>query len=116
MTSRQAFNESGLSLLQPEIEARGEEIFARMAGETPGVFSPKNLTGRLMDWSMQNESLKVQLFRFVDVLPSLSSPKEIAIHARDYLDNDELGLPAWVGRGVRLSPTFPWLTPFASLP
>ncbi|MDB6111412.1 MAG: rocA1 [Pedosphaera sp.] len=100
--------------MQPDIEARGEEIFARMAGETPGVFSPKNLTGRLMDWSMRNESLKVQLFRFVDVLPSLSSPKEIAIHARDYLDNGELGLPAWVRWGVRLSPTFPWLTAFAS--
>jgi RHH-type proline utilization regulon transcriptional repressor/proline dehydrogenase/delta 1-pyrroline-5-carboxylate dehydrogenase len=55
-----------ISRLQPEIETRGLEIFERMAGEWPGVF--KNVTGRLMDWSMRNESVKVQLFRFVDVL------------------------------------------------
>src|SRR4051812_41618457 len=114
MISGQVLNGLTTDFLQPEIEARGREVFARMEGETPGVFSPRNVTGRLMDWSMRNESLKVQLFRFVDVLPSLNSAREIARHARDYLDNDTLGLPAWVRWGVRLSPRFPWLTALAA--
>jgi RHH-type proline utilization regulon transcriptional repressor/proline dehydrogenase/delta 1-pyrroline-5-carboxylate dehydrogenase len=114
MVSGQAVNNINSRFLQPEIEARGQEIFARMEGETPGVFSPRNLTGRLMDWSMRNESLKVQLFRFVDVLPSLTSAREIALHARDYLDDGTLGLPSWVRWGVRLSPRFPWLTAVAA--
>jgi len=58
--------------LQQEIEALGLEIFARMQGEKPGVF--RSITGRLMGWSMRNEALKTQLFRFVDVLPTLIPP------------------------------------------
>ncbi|MDB6022164.1 MAG: rocA1 [Pedosphaera sp.] len=100
--------------LQREIEKRGEEIFALMRGESTGVFSPKNITGRLMDWSMRNEALKVQLFRFVDVLPTLNSSREIARHAYEYLGKDASGLPALVQWGVRLSPKIPWLTAFAA--
>ena len=53
--------------LQPEIEARGREIFTLMSREVPSAFSQKNVVGKLMEWSMRNEALKVQLFRFVDV-------------------------------------------------
>lgn len=102
------------SSLQREIEARGLEIFARMKGETPGVFSQKNVAGRLMDWSMRNEALKVQLFRFVDVLPTLNSSREIARHAYEYLGEGEGGLPAFVRWGVRISPKIPWLASFAA--
>ncbi|HZV35071.1 MAG TPA: hypothetical protein VFB72_10905, partial [Verrucomicrobiae bacterium] len=63
--------------LQTEIEERGLQIFSLMQGEKSGVFSPRNVTGWLMDWAMRNESLKVQLFRFVDVLPTLNSPREV---------------------------------------
>jgi len=101
-------------LLQAEIEARGLEIFSRMAQETPGVFSPRKLTGRLMDWSMRNEGLKVQLFRLVDVLPSLGSSREVAQHARDYLDTDTAVLPVWARWSARWSPRFPWLTAWAA--
>ena len=100
--------------LQREIEARGQEIFARMKGETPGLFSQKNLAGRLMDWSMRNEALKVQLFRFVDVLPTLNSSREIARHAYEYLGEGAGGLPTVVQWGVRLSPKIPWLASFAA--
>ena len=44
-----------------EIEARGLEIFALMSRANRGV--AKNITDRLMNWSIRNEALKVQLFR-----------------------------------------------------
>src|SRR5258708_15491467 len=101
MLSESVLPNISASSLQTGIEARGLEIFTRMAGEKPRVFTPGNVTGRLMDWSMRNESLKLQLFRFVDVLPSLDSPREVANHAVDYLGRDELWLPWWVERGIR---------------
>jgi len=103
-----------MNSLQAEIEAKGLEIFARMRGERPSVFSRKNIAGRLMDWSMRNEALKTQLFRFVDVLPTLNSSKEIARHAYEYLGNGPDGLPAPVRWAIRHSPKFPWLAAFAA--
>jgi RHH-type proline utilization regulon transcriptional repressor/proline dehydrogenase/delta 1-pyrroline-5-carboxylate dehydrogenase len=102
---------NGHASLQKEIEARGLEIFARMKTQKPGVF--KNVTGRLMDWSMRNEGLKVQLFRFVDVLPTLHSSAEIARHAQEYLGGAS-GLPRSVRWGIQASARVPWLAAFAA--
>ena len=40
---------------------------------------------RLLDWSMRDEQLKVQLFRFVDVLPMLKTPEAVMEHLHEYL-------------------------------
>ncbi len=95
---------------QAEIEARGLEIFARMKEESPGLLTSKQLAARLMAWSMGNEELKVQLFRFVDALPSLPSSGEIARHIREYLGSDLPGWPVWARYGAKLAPEFPRLT------
>jgi RHH-type transcriptional regulator, proline utilization regulon repressor / proline dehydrogenase / delta 1-pyrroline-5-carboxylate dehydrogenase len=103
-----------MNSLQPEIEAAGLKIFDAIRGETPRAFSRGSLTGRLLDWSMRNEALKVQLFRLVDVLPTLRSPQEIASHAYEYLAGTDGALPGPVRWAVRLAPKFPWLTAFAA--
>jgi RHH-type proline utilization regulon transcriptional repressor/proline dehydrogenase/delta 1-pyrroline-5-carboxylate dehydrogenase len=103
-----------MSSLQAEIEAKGLDIFAHMRGQTPSVFSRKNITGRLMAWSMRNEALKVQMFRFVDVLPTLHSSREIARHAYEYLGRHPDGLPAPVRWAIRHAPKFPWLAALAA--
>ena len=74
-----------MSGLQFEIEEIGREIFARMAGATPSVFSRTSVVGLLLSWSMRREQLKTQLFRLVDVLPSLNSGTEITRHIQEYL-------------------------------
>ena len=38
----------------------------------------------MIDWSLEDESLRVALFRFVDVLPSLESSAEIGRHLEEY--------------------------------
>ncbi|MDB6123209.1 MAG: rocA1 [Pedosphaera sp.] len=103
---------SGSNLLQSEIESRGLEIFSKM--EQDGSFTHLNVTGRLMDWSMRNEALKVQLFRLVDVLPALDSSREVARHASDYLGDGTVELPNWMQWGVRMAPKVPWLAAFAA--
>lgn len=92
--------------VEKAVLAHGRLIFAKMRGGAPRIFSRKNVTGRLLDWSMSQETLKVQLFRLVDVLPTLENAGEVARHARDYLDGE--GLP-WLLRmglkiGVRMPP------------
>src|SRR5258708_2785684 len=64
--------------LQTDIEARGLEIFARMEAATPGLFHPRNVTQRPMDWSMRDEALKAKLFGVADVLPATTPPAEYA--------------------------------------
>ena len=57
----------------------------RKAGEhKPALFEARDLLGKMIDWSLEDESLRVALFRFVDVLPSLESSSEIGRHLEEY--------------------------------
>ena len=96
--------------MQSEVEAIGREIFARMAGAKPKLFSHSNLTGQLLEWSMQKEALKTQLFRLVDVLPVLDSNREVARHVTEYLGDSSDALPPAMKRVLGLARQVPFLT------
>lgn len=49
---------------------------------------------KLLGWAMSNPGLRVQLFRFIDCLPSLHSKPEIARHLQEYLGEETVELPA----------------------
>jgi RHH-type proline utilization regulon transcriptional repressor/proline dehydrogenase/delta 1-pyrroline-5-carboxylate dehydrogenase len=98
--------------IEQSIVEKGREIFARMEGKTPRVFSRKGMAGRLLDWSMSQEQLKVQLFRLIDVLPALEDAGEIARHTRDYLDGSQL--PWALDMGVKAGAKMPALLAFAA--
>ena len=55
-----------------EICEQGQEIFRLMNTEPPAVFSRKGWNAILMNLAMSAPELKVQLFRFVNVLPELT--------------------------------------------
>ncbi|MEX0268680.1 L-glutamate gamma-semialdehyde dehydrogenase [Leptolyngbyaceae cyanobacterium UHCC 1019] len=48
---------------------------------------------KLLGWTMSNPGLRVQLFRFIDCLPSLRSKTEIARHLQEYLGEASVELP-----------------------
>lgn len=75
--------------LQRRIEELGEELLRRSIARKPAAFSPRSVTGKLMEWSMRDEVLKADLFRFVDVFPGLHSSKDVAGHALAYLEKNE---------------------------
>jgi RHH-type proline utilization regulon transcriptional repressor/proline dehydrogenase/delta 1-pyrroline-5-carboxylate dehydrogenase len=52
------------------------------------------LDDKLMAWTMENEGLRVQLFRLIDCLPALQSKAEIASHMQEYLASDAVEVPA----------------------
>ena len=84
--------------------AYGREIFARVDRQGPTAFTAAWADDRLMNWTMGDEALKVQLFRFVDALPRLTDPAAIAQHLREYLGQAENAVPWWVRTGVNLLP------------
>lgn len=49
---------------------------------------------KLLDWAMSNPGLRVQMFRFIDCLPSLKSKTEIARHLQEYLGDESVELPS----------------------
>ena len=75
------------------IQAKGESLFALMQKyPQAGIFSKKGAYARIMDWSMKDPVFKTQLFRFVDVLPSLQSSTEIVRHLQEYLGDKAVEL------------------------
>jgi RHH-type proline utilization regulon transcriptional repressor/proline dehydrogenase/delta 1-pyrroline-5-carboxylate dehydrogenase len=82
----------------------GREVFARLDRAGPVPFTAAWWDERLMEWSMGDEDVKVQLFRFVDVLPLLRSPANITRHLREYFGEARGHLPGWLRFGLRLMP------------
>ncbi|NJP12623.1 MAG: L-glutamate gamma-semialdehyde dehydrogenase, partial [Leptolyngbyaceae cyanobacterium RU_5_1] len=48
---------------------------------------------KMLNWAMSHSGLRVQLFRFIDCLPSLRSKAEIARHLQEYLGDRTVELP-----------------------
>ncbi|QJB58136.1 L-glutamate gamma-semialdehyde dehydrogenase [Pseudodesulfovibrio sp. zrk46] len=82
-----------ISSLDPRIIARGREFFSSISGESPSVFNKGWWTGKVMDWAMKNEDFKVQMFRFVDVLPYLNTSESLSRHIEEYFASDDSNIP-----------------------
>ncbi len=93
-----------MSPFEDRILSLGREIFARLDRGGPLPLTRTWLNDQLMNFSMSNESLKVQLFRFVDTLPYLNDPDDLAKHLREYLSEAKADLPWYVRHGIRFIP------------
>ena len=92
------------------VRAEGGSLFALMdAHPSPGIFSKKGAYGRLMEWSMKDPAFKTQLFRFVDVLPSLHSSAEIVGHLQEYLGDKAVELHPALRTGLAAAALAPAL-------
>lgn len=73
-----------LDASEQAVQDLARSLYQRAAQHKPSIFEAKDLLGRMIDWSLDDESLRVALFRFVDVLPSLESSSEIGRHLEEY--------------------------------
>ena len=55
----------------------------------------------LMDWAMQDEAFKVQLFRFVDCFPTLKDNDAVYDHLTDYLAQPGVTPPPFVATALK---------------
>jgi len=64
--------------IERKISERASSIFEGIKGEVPSFFDTRKWKGKMMEWAMKDERFKVQLFRFIDTLPSLKSDADVA--------------------------------------
>jgi len=96
--------------LQTEIEQRGARIFELVDRHPEPLFSKAGFYQRLMALSMRDERFKVQMFRFVDVLPSLRRSGDIVQHLDEYFTDMRNGFAPLVRTGVRTAKIMPWIS------
>lgn len=86
--------------LEREILKFGTQVFEEAKDSSFTVFDKRFYTGKLMDWAMQDAEFKVCLFRFIDVLPVLTSSHSVIQHAREYFEPVADKLPAFLKWGL----------------
>ncbi|HEY8271052.1 MAG TPA: proline dehydrogenase family protein [Pseudobdellovibrionaceae bacterium] len=97
-----------MSDTQAQILSKGEEILKNMEGHSKSsIFSKDFWYGSIMEWSMKNEKFKTNMFRFVDVLPSLNSGNEVARHLKEYFSENGEELPSVFNVGLGLGSLAP---------
>ena len=91
----QANRETGSSY-----EAKTQEIAEELIKSTrdkSNIFSKMRdqmrWDDKVLDWTMSNPGLRVQMFRFIDAIPSLQSKAEIANHFQQYMSAEAVELP-----------------------
>jgi RHH-type proline utilization regulon transcriptional repressor/proline dehydrogenase/delta 1-pyrroline-5-carboxylate dehydrogenase len=70
--------------LEADIQETARDLFSRVDRSRPSPLSQARWQDEMMDWAMADERLKVELFRFVDVFPTLTTDAEIARHLQEY--------------------------------
>jgi RHH-type proline utilization regulon transcriptional repressor/proline dehydrogenase/delta 1-pyrroline-5-carboxylate dehydrogenase len=98
----------------PAVERRIREIGGKLfelmeASAPPAMLSKRGAYARIMEWSMRDPAFKTQLFRFVDVLPSLKSSGEIVRHLQEYLGDKAVELNPAMKAGLAASSFAPAL-------
>ncbi len=94
------------SSLDRKIIERSKEFLQSISGEAPTIFNKGWWMGKVMDWCMKNESFKVQLFRFVDVLPYLNTSESLSRHIKEYFGADDQEIPKvlqWGAKGTGIA-------------
>src|SRR5690625_988440 len=64
----------------------GRQLFERVQKDAGAFFRAERWTGQLLEWSMRHEDTRLQLFRFVDVLPTLDDPEDVVRHLKEYFE------------------------------
>src|ERR671914_610936 len=80
---------------EQEVQRLARSLYGRAAEQKHSLFD-QDFLGRMIDRSLEDESLRVALFRFVDVLPSLQSSSEIGRHLEEYFSRVDHALSGLV--------------------
>src|SRR5580704_11007080 len=89
--------------IEAETQQIGRELFAHLERRSPSIFERRWWDDRILSWAMADESVKVQMFRFVDVLPMLHTHDAVTRHLQEYFDEVRSHLPLAVRLGLEIS-------------
>ncbi|HZZ30264.1 MAG TPA: L-glutamate gamma-semialdehyde dehydrogenase [Pirellulales bacterium] len=83
-----------LAAIERTTQEVGWYLFEHLEVRRPSLWDRRWWDDRIMAWAMNDEAVKVQLFRFIDVLPMLTTPDAVARHLEEYLDDVRDRLPS----------------------
>ena len=89
--------------IEKETQAIGKMIWENMERSSPSFFETRWWDNRILSWAMEDESVKVQMFRFVDVLPMLQTHDSVCTHLQEYFEDVRKHLPLAVRVGLEMS-------------
>ncbi|HVG03270.1 MAG TPA: proline dehydrogenase family protein, partial [Nitrospira sp.] len=69
---------------EPRIRIIGEDLARRSGGQAPGLFDSRWWSQAAINLAMKDPTFKTQLFRFIDVLPSLRDDAQVVRLAEEY--------------------------------
>lgn len=81
------------SAVEAATQRIGRELWEHLERRTPSIFEQRWWDDQILGWAMADESVKVQMFRFIDVLPTLRTRESITRHLHEYFEEVRLHLP-----------------------
>jgi RHH-type proline utilization regulon transcriptional repressor/proline dehydrogenase/delta 1-pyrroline-5-carboxylate dehydrogenase len=78
--------------LESAITRIGEQLARLSAGRTPTLFEGLWWSHTALNLAMHDSHFKAQLFRFIDVLPSITDDEQVVTLAREYLGEGDTAL------------------------
>jgi RHH-type proline utilization regulon transcriptional repressor/proline dehydrogenase/delta 1-pyrroline-5-carboxylate dehydrogenase len=91
-------------LLDQRAREIGRSLFEQI-GRGPSFWNRSWWDDRLMDLTMGDPTVKVQLFRFIDVLPTLRAPEAVRDHLAEYLAEAGDRVPWWLKFPLAIAPS-----------
>jgi len=93
VTRKQTINPDDV---EAETQTIGRYLWEHLSRRTPSIFERRWWDDRILSWAMSDESVKVQMFRFVDVLPMLRTHQSVTRHLQEYFEEVNEHLPGAV--------------------
>lgn len=94
-------SDTGAGRDESRIHSIGADLLQRARGHKSGLLSAKFYSDALMEWSMKDPNFKVQMFRFVDAFPTLTTPESIYDHLNDYLSQPGVTVPGVISAALK---------------
>jgi RHH-type proline utilization regulon transcriptional repressor/proline dehydrogenase/delta 1-pyrroline-5-carboxylate dehydrogenase len=101
------FSANDLTIINRRTRELGGVLLDRLKGTQPSFLQRRWWDDRLMAFAMRDERLKVELFRFVDVLPMLGNNQAVVDHLSEYLGRVPDRLPRGTRTALDLAETNP---------
>src|ERR1700722_17967500 len=89
--------------LERRTQAIGRALFERI-GRGPAPWHRAWWDDRLMNLTLGDPEVKVQLFRFIDAMPVLTTTESVRQHLAEYLGEAGERVPWWLRLALRLAP------------
>ncbi len=86
--------------VEADIKALGTHILEEAQRQTPSIFNKNWWNGKVLEYCMKHKAFKLEMFRFVDVFPTLHTDDQIRQHIEEYFNRPGLRLPSVLQFGI----------------